>query len=87
VTPEKQADDAIAIIWLCAKADVCLTVDKGSLWMDGVKGAPQAELRSLIQPYKEAIIGYLNALALPASVRRDIDEAVNAAGWDFEVTA
>lgn len=82
MTPEKQADDALALMWLCARSGISLQVDKGALLMRGIDGAPRAELRSLIKPYKAALIGYINALELPVGVRKDIDEAFDAAGWD-----
>lgn len=86
LSPEKQADDAIGLIWLCSTAGVALRVDGKKLIVRGHKGWPKEELGSLLRPYKTAIIHYLDKLAenlvgdLPVSVRADIERAFDHAG-------
>ncbi|MAH50197.1 hypothetical protein CMI37_30535 [Candidatus Pacearchaeota archaeon] len=75
---DKQANDALALIWLMGSAGMTYAVDAGVLVITGVEGSPIEELVGLLKPYKEAIIAYLNVLELNKSARTDIDEAYDA---------
>jgi hypothetical protein len=79
VNVEKQANDALALIWIMGSAGITCGVDAGVLVIRGIhNGSPREEILGLLEPYKEAIIGYLNILELNKEARTDIDESYDA---------
>jgi hypothetical protein len=75
MTPEEQANGALGLIWLLAKGGIGMERSGDKLRLTGMGGSPKEELLVLINPYKEAVLGYLDRLLLNPGVRRDIEEA------------
>jgi len=82
-SPEEQADDdVIALLWLCERADIRVSIDRGKVLVKGVAGSPQWAMLGLLRPYKAAFIRHLNATQLNSRARTDIDEAFGSEGFD-----